>query len=71
MDNRYRNFDILVDGTKIASEDLNKYKDSKFYDIVYAVPPALTKGKKTVTVTFQAKPQQQAGPVYGVRMVKQ
>lgn len=71
MDNRYRNFDILVDGTKVASEDLNKYKDSKFYDIVYAIPVSLTKGKKTVTVTFQAKPQQQAGPVYGIRMVKQ
>ncbi|RNI31616.1 glycoside hydrolase family 127 protein [Rufibacter latericius] len=71
MDNRDRNFDILVDGVKIASEDLNKYKASKFYDIGYDLPQELVKGKQQVTVTLQAKPKNSAGPVYGVRMVKE
>lgn len=70
MDNRGRKFDILVNGQKIASEDLNKYKDSKFYDISYSIPPDLLKGKQRITLTFQAKAQQQAGPVYGIRLVK-
>ncbi|HTJ49307.1 MAG TPA: DUF6805 domain-containing protein, partial [Cyclobacteriaceae bacterium] len=70
MDNRGRNFDIIVDGEKIASEDLNKYKESKFYDISYEIPLTLTKGKKTITVIFKGKPHNQAGPVYGVRVVK-
>ncbi|HEY9045406.1 MAG TPA: beta-L-arabinofuranosidase domain-containing protein [Ohtaekwangia sp.] len=69
MDNRGRTFDILVDGDKITTEDLNKYKESKFYDITYSIPASLTKGKKTITVTFQAKPHQQAGPLFGVRAV--
>lgn len=69
MDNRGRTFDILVDGQKVATEDLNKYKESRFYDISYAIPKELTAGKQTITVTFQADRRNQAGPVYGVRLV--
>jgi DUF1680 family protein len=71
MDNRGRKFDILVDGKMIATEDLNKYKESRFYEISYAVPPELTRTKKTVTVKLQAQAKNSAGPVYFVRMVKQ
>jgi DUF1680 family protein len=71
MDNRGRNFDILVEGEKIASEDINKYKESKFYDITYRIPSKLIQGKSKIKVTFQAKPKNQAGPVYGVRLVKE
>lgn len=71
-DNRGRQFDVYVDGEKIASEDLNKYKESKFYDITYRVPTTLTNGKTKVTVKFQPKDERNAaGPVYGVRMVKE
>ncbi|GAB3569139.1 glycoside hydrolase family 127 protein [Spirosoma luteolum] len=69
MDNRGRQFEILVDGTVVAGEDLNKYKASQFYDIAYPLPPALTAGKSMVTIRLQAKPGQSAGPVYGLRMV--
>jgi DUF1680 family protein len=72
MDNRGRQFDILVDGEKVASEDLNKYKESKFYDITYRIPTTLTNGKNKITVRFQPKDNKNAaGPVYGVRLVKE
>jgi hypothetical protein len=71
MDNRGRKFDILLGGDPIAQPDLNKYKDSKFYDIPYEIPLGLTQGKTTVTITLQALPNNQAGPVYGVRMIKE
>lgn len=72
MDNRYRKFDILVDGEKVATEDLNKYKASKFYEIVYSIPEKLTQGKEQVTVTIKAGPQHTAGPIYGtVRMMRE
>jgi DUF1680 family protein len=71
MDNRWRTFDILVDGEKIATEDINKYKESKFYDISYRIPSKLLEGKTSIKVTFQAKEKNQAGPVYGVRLVKE
>ncbi len=71
MDNRGRIFDILVDGQLIATEDINKYKASRFYEIVYPVPVALTNGKEKVTITLSAKPGNNIGPVYGtVRMIK-
>jgi hypothetical protein len=71
MDNRGRNFDILVDGEKIASVDLNKFKESKFYDITYRIPAHLVADKTSIKVTFQAQAKNQAGPVYGIRLVKE
>jgi DUF1680 family protein len=70
MDNRGRTFDIFVDDEKIATEDLNKYKDSRFYDIRYKIPSKLTAGKHAISIRFQPHDKQQAGPVYGVRLVK-
>ncbi|MBS7566777.1 glycoside hydrolase family 127 protein [Mucilaginibacter sp. Bleaf8] len=70
MDNRGRVFDVMIDGTKVTTEDLNKYKESRFYDISYAIPMELTKGKKQVTVKLLAREGNSAGPVYGSRMVK-
>ncbi|QCR22296.1 glycoside hydrolase family 127 protein [Pontibacter sp. SGAir0037] len=70
MDNRGRIFDILIDDVVIATEDLNKYKDSRFYDVSYVIPQELVKGKKSVTVKLQAKKGNSAGPVYGIRIVK-
>lgn len=71
MDNRGRTFDILVDDAKIATEDLNKYKASKFYEITYPIPTGVTKGKDKVKVTFKPAAHNMAGPVYGeVRMMR-
>lgn len=71
MDNRGRTFDILVNDVKIATEDLNKYKASKFYEITYAIPTDVTKGKDKVKVTFKPAVNNMVGPVYGeVRMMR-
>lgn len=71
MDNRGRNFDIQVNGQTIATEDLNRYKASKFYDISYIIPEELTKGKQSVIIKFVPKPQNSAGPLYGSRMIRE
>lgn len=71
-DHRGRIFNIQIDGQTIATQDLNGFKESKFYEVKYAVPQELVKGKKTVTVRFEAKNAgNSVGPVYGtVRMVR-
>jgi len=46
MDNRGRIFDILIMGVKLCTEDLNQYKESRFYDISYNIPLENTKGNK-------------------------
>jgi DUF1680 family protein len=58
-DQQFRNFDIEVDGTKVATRALNRNKPGEFFDVTYPIPPELTKGKAKVTVRFV--PVQQAG----------
>jgi len=56
-----REFDILIDGQKLASEKLQaprgrggmRGNQSSFYDKTYELPEAMTKGKSSVTVRFQ------------------
>ncbi|MDT3403687.1 glycoside hydrolase family 127 protein [Mucilaginibacter terrae] len=71
MDNRERKFDILVNDKPIASEDQNKYKESRFYDITYAIPEELTKGVTTVQITLKPKPGNSTGPVYGISLIRE
>ena len=72
-DHRGRIFNIQVDGQTIATQDLNGFKESKFYEIKYAVPQELVKGKTAVTVKFAAaSPRNAVGPVFGtIRMVRE
>jgi hypothetical protein len=70
MDNRGRVFDIYVDTVKLTTEDLNKFKESKFYNISYEIPIELTKGKSKVTIKLVPKTGNDAGPVYGSRIIK-
>jgi DUF1680 family protein len=64
-----RVFDILVDGTRVATQKLQYNKPDTFYDETYSIPPELTRGKQTVTVKFQAQPDRWAGGVFEVRVV--
>ena len=65
-----RAFDILVNDTKIATQKLNRDKPEKFWDQVYPLPEAITKGKSKVTIKFQAHPGNYAGGVFGIRVVR-
>ncbi len=69
-DRSRRTFDILVDGVKITTQTLNANKPDEFYDEIYPVPEKLTKDKTNVRVRFQAHPDNTAGGLYGVRMLK-
>jgi uncharacterized protein len=66
-----RAFDILVDGARIATQKLEYDKPGEFFDVEYAIPPALTRGKQRVTVTFQAhQGGALAGGVFDLRVVR-
>ncbi|PSL46242.1 beta-L-arabinofuranosidase (glycosyl hydrolase family 127) [Chitinophaga niastensis] len=58
-------------GTTISTEDINKYKESRFYTISYAIPEHLMKGKQTINIRFVPKVNNSAGPLYGCRMLKE
>jgi hypothetical protein len=66
----HREFDILVDNTRVATEKLQHNRPGVFYDATYPVPVELTRGKKNVTVRFQALPGRTAGGVFEVRALR-
>jgi hypothetical protein len=64
-----RQFDVVVDGKIINTENLNNKRPGEFYDVAFPLPADLTKGKDTVTVKFVAHPGNLAGGIYGVRIL--
>ena len=65
-----REFDILVDGQKIATQKLERNQPGKFFDVTYPIPADLTRGKEKVTVRLQAHAGKTAGGLFGVRTLK-
>jgi uncharacterized protein len=66
---RRRVFDILVDGEKIATETL-AYHPTELFDVEYAIPETLTKGKTHVTVKFQPQAESATAAIFDVRIVR-
>ncbi len=65
-----RAFDILIDDKKIATQKLDGSKRGEFLDVTYAVPAEMTRGKKKVTIKFQAHPGGTAGGIFACRILK-
>jgi hypothetical protein len=68
-EDRGRQFDILVDGQKLAAVRLTASHPGVYFDQAYPLPAALTRGKHAVTVRVQGS-NTWAGGVFGVRMMK-
>jgi hypothetical protein len=64
-----REFDILVDGKKLATEKLDRNRPGEFYDQQYPMPAELTAEKEKVEVRFQAHPGNMAGGVFDLRIL--
>jgi DUF1680 family protein len=70
-DRRPRTFDILIDGTKIATQSENSpERINSFFEVTYPIPTELTKSKEKVTVKLQAQPGRWVGPLFGCRTLK-
>ncbi|WP_416150418.1 beta-L-arabinofuranosidase domain-containing protein [Salipaludibacillus sp. HK11] len=66
-----REFDIVVDGNKIANQTLNGNSSPvSTFEVQYDIPSELVEGKQKVEVKFQSSEGKIAGGVYGVRMTK-
>ncbi len=70
-DDRNRSFDILVDGEKIATVNLDGKEAGKFYDEEYSIPVALMKDKTNIKVRVQSVNGKTAGRVFGVRTIRE
>jgi uncharacterized protein len=63
-------FEIQVDARRIADQELRFTDPQRFFDVEYAVPAELVRGKSKVTVRFQAKTGSQIATVFGLRMIR-
>jgi DUF1680 family protein len=68
-EDRGRQFDIIVDGQKLATENLTASHPGVYFDQVYPLPTALTKGKQKVTLRVQGS-NTWVGGVFGVHVMK-
>jgi hypothetical protein len=67
-DERPRDFDVLVDNQRVATQHLGHDHPGKFFDVEYPLAEPLTKGKATIKVRFVPHSGSAAGPVFGVRL---
>lgn len=65
-----KTFDILVDDTKIATENISNKQPGEFIDVVYDIPKILVSGQNKITVKFVPHEGHRVEPVFGVRTVK-
>ena len=63
-----RVFDILVDGTPIATENL-PYHPTELLEYQYPIPETLTRGKSRITVRFQPHADAATAAVFELRIV--
>jgi len=62
-------FDLLVDGTVIATAKLQRADLEDYYAVEYPIPAQLLESKSKATVRFEAKPGKPAAAVYDLRVV--
>ena len=64
-------FDILIDGEKLVTENLaGKWNKSGFVNVEYQLPESMITGKKSVEVRFQTTHGNTAGGVFDVRILR-
>lgn len=64
-----RDFEILIDSTVIARQQLKPDRPDELYVVNYEIPIELTRGKDRVEVKFASFPDTAAGSVYGIRTI--
>jgi len=67
---RVATFDILIDGVKIATQEIARSLKPGFFDAEYALPADRVKDKQKVTVRFQVQPGSEIAAVFGIRVIR-
>ena len=69
-----RTFEILVDGQRIGEQTIERHRpgdaSGKFFDVEYAIPAELLKGKETATVRFQPVGNSETATAFVIRVIR-
>ncbi|MCB0687153.1 MAG: hypothetical protein KDC53_11525, partial [Saprospiraceae bacterium] len=65
-----KTFDILVEGKRIATENISGKRDGAFINVFYPIPDDLVHGKKQITIQFNPHEGSRAGPFFCARITE-
>lgn len=65
-----KTFDILVEGRKIATENISGKEDGAFIDVQYDIPEELTASNSKVSIKLDPHTGHRAGPFFYARTIK-
>ncbi len=69
-----RTIEILVEGSRVGEQTIERHRPGSptksVFDVEYAIPADLTRGKQKVTVRFQAMRGNETATVFGVRLIR-
>ena len=63
-------FEVVAEGETLATQSLFDDRPGELYEVEYALPERLTRGKERVRVGFRTGPAQSTGAVFEVRVVR-
>ena len=67
---RSRAFEVLVEGRRVGEQAFEPSSVSRFFDVEYAIPQSLSRGKDRIEVRFQAEAGSEVAPVFGLRTIR-
>ncbi len=65
-----KTFDIMVEGEKIATENISDKEPGEFIDVIYDIPANLIGNRNRIKISFVPHTGHRAGPVFGARTIK-
>jgi DUF1680 family protein len=63
-------FEIHIDGTRIAEQVIEQSDPHRFFDVAYSIPEQLVRGREKVTVRVQARDGSQIATIFGLRIIR-
>ena len=67
---RRHRFEVVAEGETLATQSLFDDRPGELYEVEYALPERLTRGRERVRVGFRTGPAQSTGAVFEVRVVR-
>jgi uncharacterized protein len=61
---------VLLDGQRIGQQVVGESSTPRFFDVEYALPAEIVRGKEKVTIRFQATNGNEIAAVYGIRVIR-
>ncbi len=65
-----KTFDILINNKFLITEDISNKNSGNFITAQYEIPEDFMNGENTIVVTFRSHEGHRAGPIFGVRTIR-